>query len=126
MSGPANPSPGSPQDWLRHAKSDLALATHVENDVDVLPNQKAFHAQQAAEKAIKGVMVHEDIRFPLTHDLTELTKRWEMSGRTWPPALLAVNSLNPYAVESRYPGYVHQISTGEVRTAIALAGQVVA
>ena len=57
MSSPTRPSPGTPEDWLRHAKSDLAVARDVEANPDVLPNQTAFHAQQAAEKAIKAVMV---------------------------------------------------------------------
>jgi HEPN domain-containing protein len=125
MSSPINPSAGTANDWLRHAKSDLALARAVESHPEVLPNQTAFHAQQAAEKAIKAVMTHEGIAFPLTHDLTELVKRWTNSGRIWPPALVNVKTLNPYAVESRYPGYVHQISRAEVRAAIEMANQVV-
>jgi HEPN domain-containing protein len=126
MSSPINPAPGTPADWLRHAKSDLAVARDVEGNPEVLPNQTAFHAQQAAEKAIKAVMIHQGIAFPLTHDLKELVKRWTNSGRIWPPALANVKTLNPYAVESRYPGYIHQISRAEVRTAIEMAEQVIA
>jgi HEPN domain-containing protein len=126
MSGPNSPSPGTAEDWLRHAKSDLALARHVESSPDVLPNQIAFHAQQAAEKAIKAAMIERGVAFPLTHDLTELIRRWRSSGRVWPAELGDVKTLNPYAVESRYPGYVHQISRAEVRTALEVADQVVA
>jgi HEPN domain-containing protein len=126
MSKPANLGHGSPNDWLRHAKSDLAVCHHVKNDADVLPNQVVFHAQQAAEKALKGVMIHEGIAFPLTHDLKELVKRWTSSGSAWPVELTAIKDLNPYAVETRYPGYIHQISSAEVRAAIETAGKVVA
>jgi HEPN domain-containing protein len=126
MSSPSSSSPGTPEDWLRHAKSDLAVARDIASNPDVLPSQTAFHAQQAAEKAIKAVMIHEGIAFPLTHDLEALVKRWTNSGRGWPPALVNVKALNPYAVESRYPGYVHQISRGEVSAAIEMAEQVVA
>lgn len=125
MSSPSSPSAGTPEDWLRHARSDLALARAVEDNPDVLPNQTAFHAQQAAEKAIKAVMIHEGIDFPLTHDLKELVKRWTNSGRLWPHALANVKALNPYAVESRYPGYSHQISRTEMLAAIEMAEQVV-
>jgi hypothetical protein len=83
MSNPPSPAPGSPQEWLEHARSDLKYARLGESDPDVLPNQAAFHAQQAAEKA-----------------------------------------LNPYAFETRYPGYIHQVSRQEVRTAIAIAAKV--
>jgi HEPN domain-containing protein len=125
MSSLTNPSPGTPDDWLSHAKSDLAVARDIEDNPDVLPNQTAFHAQQAAEKAIKAVMIQEGIAFPRTHDLTELVKRWTDSGRVWPPTLIGVKTLNPYAVESRYPGYIHQLSRAEVRAAIEMAEEVV-
>jgi HEPN domain-containing protein len=126
MSSPSRLTTGSPEDWLRHAKSDLAVAQNIENNPDVLPNQTAFHAQQAAEKAIKGAMSHAGIAFPLTHDLKDLVKRWTSSGRVWPPALINVKTLTPYAVESRYPGYIHQISRAELRAAIEMAAQVIA
>src|ERR1035441_555913 len=81
MSNPIRPTTGTPEYWLRHAKSDLAVAQSIENNSDVLPNQTAFHAQQAAEKAIKGAMIHAGIAFPLMHDLQDLIKRWTSSGR---------------------------------------------
>ena len=126
MSNSIRPTTGTPEDWLRHAKSDLAVAQSIENNSDVLPNQTAFHAQQAAEKAIKGAMIHAGIAFPLTHDLQDLIKRWTSSGRAWPAALINVKTLTPYAVESRYPGYIHQVSRAEVRAAIEVAEQVIA
>ena len=125
MSIATNPSPGTPEDWLRHAKSDLAVAREVQDNPDVLPNQTTFHTQQAAEKAIKAVMIREGIAFPRTHDLTELVKRWTNSGRVWPPPLMGVKTLNPYAVESRYPGYIHQLGRSEVRAAIEMAEKIV-
>ena len=53
MSNPIKPATGTPEDWLRHAKSDLAVAQDIEKNPDVLPNQTAFHAQQAAERPSK-------------------------------------------------------------------------
>ena len=40
------PTPGSPEDWLRHARSDLALAQQWQVP-DVLLATLCFHAQQA-------------------------------------------------------------------------------
>ncbi len=48
--------PGSPADWLRHAHSDLELA-RVGRATKVLLEGLCFHAQQAAEKALKAVLV---------------------------------------------------------------------
>jgi len=46
-------APGSPADWLQHAQSDLALARTTPLP-PILSEELCFHAQQAAEKAIKG------------------------------------------------------------------------
>lgn len=45
---------GSPDDWLRHAYSDLELA-RVALPAKVLLELLCFHAQQAAEKSLKAV-----------------------------------------------------------------------
>jgi HEPN domain-containing protein len=60
--------PGSPEERLAHAESDLNLARLGKNRDDVLPEQVCFHAQQAAEKALKAVLRHRKIEFPLIHD----------------------------------------------------------
>ena len=51
------PTPGSPEDWLRHARSDLALAQQWQVP-DVLLAALCFHAQQTVEKSLKAVLVH--------------------------------------------------------------------
>lgn len=126
MSNQPSPPPGSPEDWLVHARSDLAYARNGERDSDILPNQVAFHAQQAAEKAIKAVLVLRSIAFPKTHDLKELIKRWTNSGEVWSAELADTKNLNPYAFETRYPGYIHQITSIEVRNAIEAAERALA
>jgi HEPN domain len=49
--------PGSPEEWLSHAQSDLRLAHLGFKDPQIIRGQVCFHAQQAAEKAIKGVLL---------------------------------------------------------------------
>lgn len=44
---------GSPDDWLEHAASDLKVARLAHEEI--LSEHVCFHAQQAAEKAIKAV-----------------------------------------------------------------------
>lgn len=62
--------PDDPREWLRSARSDLALAGAEVPGAD--PEGFCFHAQQAAEKAIKGVLLAHGIRFPYVHDLGAL------------------------------------------------------
>ncbi len=64
--------PVTPVEWLSHAESDLNLAKLGKGKDKVLPEQICFHAQQAAEKALKSLLLFHKLEFPLTHDLVEL------------------------------------------------------
>jgi hypothetical protein len=83
MSRNPKPSAGSPHSWFAHAKSDLRITELCRADDGVLPNQTAFHAQQAAEKAIKAVLLKHQIRFPRTHDLAALIALIEGHSVVW-------------------------------------------
>ncbi len=63
---PEEVEPGSPADWLRHAPSDLELA-RIARPPEVLLEALCFHAQQAAEKALKAVLIAHRIPFPKTY-----------------------------------------------------------
>ncbi len=62
------PVPGSAEDWLARAEGDLALA-RTPLPEGAFYEDLCFHAQQAAEKAIKAVYQHYGKRFRYTHDL---------------------------------------------------------
>jgi len=56
--------------WLSKARTDLSLASVVlEKGPDMDPWVCCFHAQQAAEKALKAVMVARGVEPPHIHDL---------------------------------------------------------
>lgn len=66
------PEPGSPSDWLRYARSDLALAELVPPS-NVLLETLCFHAQQVAEKALKAMLLHFTSQEPpFIHDIGHL------------------------------------------------------
>ena len=114
-------APGSANDWLRHAESDLHFARLGRADAVVMRNQPAFHAQQAAEKAIKAVLLHHQVRFPKTHDLEVLIELIALARIPWPFTTPEVEALTPYAVELRYPGGFADVSLTELDEAIASA-----
>lgn len=122
---PKKRHPSSPQEWILHARSDLKLAA-LGSGQDVLPEQICFHAQQAAEKALKAVLLAAQVDFPFTHDLEELLDVLDHAGIGMPYELKEVGSLTPYAVESRYPGYWGDISSHDVSFAVSLAEKTVA
>ena len=59
---------GSPQAWLRRAKSNLARAKQPK-PAEAIWEDLCFDAQQAAEKALKAVLVSSGIDFPKSHDI---------------------------------------------------------
>ena len=115
---------GSPQDWLRHAKADLALATSP-LPRDGLYSTLCFHAQQAAEKSIKAVLVFRGIDFPKVHSLPRLIDLLPADiNRT--PSLIESARLTVYATVFRYPGEDDEpdIPTDKHQEAVHLAEMV--
>ena len=74
--------PDDPREWLNRAKSNLAMA--INRTPDVYLEDLCFEAQQAAEKAIKAVMIMRAIDFPYVHDLARLLSLLEETGESLP------------------------------------------
>ncbi|HSW43579.1 MAG TPA: HEPN domain-containing protein [Patescibacteria group bacterium] len=56
--------------WLSKARTDLTLASVIlERGPDMDPRVCCFHAQQAAEKALKAVLVAQGVEPPFIHNL---------------------------------------------------------
>jgi HEPN domain-containing protein len=62
--------PPDAQKWLDFAREDLQMAKLAMRDA--LFNQVCFHAQQAAEKTLKYLLVNAGILPPKTHKLGDL------------------------------------------------------
>ena len=118
---PSRHAGGSSGDWLAHAESDLNLARLARHRSDVLPEQVCFHAQQAAEKVLKAVLLHRGVAFPRTHDIQQLIVLVRQSGLGPSSELGRAAALTPYAAEARYPDYPDEITPEEVDEAIQLA-----
>ena len=83
-----------------------------------------FDAQQGAEKAIKALLVHYQVRFPKTHDLSDLMTLLAQNGLTIPPDIREADALTHYAVETRYPGLAEDVTGEEYARAVELAERV--
>ena len=90
------PIPGSPQDWLTRAKGDLALASAPLPE-GAFYEDLCFHAQQAAEKALKAVYQHYGWEFHYTHDLAELVDGLKKQGLTVTPEVEEAVFLTSFA-----------------------------
>ncbi len=58
--------------WLDKARKDIAMARMAIERGEEFADMASFHAQQAAEKALKAYLVWLDIEFPKTHLLGQL------------------------------------------------------
>jgi HEPN domain-containing protein len=96
-----------------------------EREPAILRNQVAFHAEQAAEKAFKAVLVHASVEFPRTHDLHGLLLLIGNGGISVPPEVAQAKGLTRFAVEARYPGDAEPITPEEVAHSIQLAQRAV-
>jgi len=117
------PEPGSPADWLRHARSDLSLARRT-GDPDTLLETLCFHAQQAVEKCFKAILVSRDIAPLATHNLKTLLERFP-PGLGVPADVADAAALTDYAVTMRYPGAYEEVGEKEYRDALRTAEHVV-
>jgi HEPN domain-containing protein len=84
--------PEDPREWLNRARSNLLQAKAQRRGVYL--EDLCFSAQQAAEKAIKALLIKYDVKFPYTHDLAKLLPYWKKPVRRSP---------NPYGRLSNSP-----------------------
>lgn len=116
-------APDDPREWLNRARSNLIQAK--EKDPRIYFEDRCFSAQQAAEKAIKGVLLHRGLRFPYIHDLSELLKLLKDAGEDIPAEVLDAREITSYAVQTRYPGPAEPVTQKEYREALKIAERVV-
>ena len=57
-----------------------------------------FEAQQAAEKAVKAVLISREVEYPYVHDLARLLSVLEDAGETVPCVVRKAEELTPYAL----------------------------
>ena len=117
------PPPDKPEAWIDRARSNLIRARHTFPKVYL--EDLCFDAQQAAEKAIKALLIHLDTPFPFTHDLTDLLTRVERQDVSIPDKVCEASILTEYAVETRYPGATEPVTEGEHERAVEIAESVV-
>lgn len=88
--------------WLRQAGNDLAMAEHARGGGFFA--QACYHAGQAAEKALKGILISLDREPRQTHSLEYLAESLTNAGvGTEPLEGLRLNALSRMNSATRYP-----------------------
>lgn len=121
---------GDPQDppglrWLRLAQEDLTVARHTAADPELVARAACTWAHQAAEKALKGLLVAEGIDPPKSHDLIRLSSRLNagLHGRL---DKLDLAELTRWAIEGRYPDEFVEATEADAERAVLTAEAVLA
>ena len=105
--------------WIGRGECDVRSAQLLINaDFPVLETA-CFHAQQAAEKAIKAFLVSRKCSFARTDNLGLLLRAAIKLESSFFSLQDDCDFLTPYAVETRYPGEIGKVETEEADRSIA-------
>ena len=80
-----------------------------------------FHAQQAAELAIKAVYQHFRWKFAFVHDLQRLLNDLAAQGLSIPAAVRQADRLSVFAAQARYPGLTAPATQAQYQDAVQIA-----
>ena len=107
-------------EWLEICAEDLATATHPDLPLSV----RCYHAQQAAEKALKAALIVDGLDFPKTHDLEiigELLADQSLIAAT----AAQLEWLTRWATSRRYPGATDVPTANDAERVVAIATSIV-
>jgi HEPN domain-containing protein len=117
----ANPKVDEVHSWLIKARQDLDAAAWLLESPHPLYSVVGFHCQQAAEKALKAHLTWHDEPFEKIHSLVALVGMCLRFTPNFDELRTAATTLTPYAVTTRYPGSLPEISAREAQDALASA-----
>lgn len=92
-------------EWVEKAEEDwVMMLKGYRARKDPAYNASCFHAQQCAEKYLKGRLEEVGIVFRKTHDLKELLTQALAIEPAWNSLEAELDNLNRFSVLFRYPG----------------------
>lgn len=110
--------------WLAKAAEDLQAADVIRAGPMPSFGAASFHAQQAAEKALKALLIRHQVDFRKTHDIGQLLRLAEPVAVGVAERLADARVLTPYAVSARYPTQEPPVAHDEATRHVALARKV--
>lgn len=111
-------------EWLVRADTDLRLGERA-LEAPPIASGAAYHAQQAAEKALKAFLAAHDLPFRRTHDFVELLTQCVALDPVLSQFDATARTLAPYATEFRYPGGTLEPPLRVAETAVKEASELV-
>lgn len=106
-------------EWIEIAETDLLTARSNLREAERFRRVVCFHAQQAAEKFLKAILVRLEVDFPKTHDLVALNPLLARHGVITGFEVRLLSDLTSHAVRGRYPGDIFTLE--EAKEAVETA-----
>lgn len=99
--------------WIDKAEGDFEGASIlVRHRSPRMAHLTCFACQQSSEKYLKAYLVEQNVRFSKTHDLSkQLLPLCMKVDPEFKSVLRSLETLDPFAVEFRYPGETIQRAT---------------
>ena len=107
--------------WFEKADQDLEIARRALEPGKPLPGIACYHAQQCAEKYLKGYLTAKSVSFRFVHDLVYLTQLCAVRESAFEELMSAAEILSEYGVRVRYP---MEVSDEPDKEAIGLAEEI--
>ena len=109
------------KEWLTLADDDLRLAGLTMKDTEPVYWAAAFHCQQAAEKSLKAFLAYNEYHVEKTHDIEFLVKLCMKILPEMEQFIETGAALSEYAVETRYPTAIFEITKIKAEKAVETA-----
>jgi len=106
---------------MKRAAEDLRARDFELTADPPLTRDAVFHAQQAAEKALKGFLSRHDSPFRKTHSIAEIGGACLLIDSSLEETVRRASPLTEYAWRYRYPGEDEDPSPTEAREALLTA-----
>lgn len=111
--------------WLKRAVSSLEKAKIGKISDALFYEDLCFDCQQATEKALKALLIYNDLPFPKTHSINMLIALLKGQNLQVPSKVESAVILNDYAVATRYPGEYEPVTNVEYLEALEIAVTVI-
>ena len=109
--------------WLAKAEDDVLVIESIVSAPRVLWEAVAFHAQQAAEKFLKGLLAGKGTQPPKTHDLVVLVELASKHDPSLAQFQDHARTLNSMYISSRYPS-TPSPTEAQARQCVEIAKQI--
>ncbi len=117
----ANASIRNPEAWLKKAEGDIKIIKKCLRDDDETLDGAVYHAQQAAEKALKAFLIFQQQEIPKIHDLLRLLKLCAKIDFSFIQLEDYAADLTMYVTYARYPDDWFVVDRPEAESALKKA-----